>query len=48
MVVAFHDGSVYAFPGVSRQRAVAMVYAPSVGRYLNQRVKPHFQAWRVR
>lgn len=48
MVVQFKSGDRYAYLGVTRQRAVAMAYAPSVGSYLNKRVKPHFTVVRLR
>lgn len=42
MFVKFRSGRTYYYRGVSRQRAVAMAYAPSVGHYLNTKIKPHF------
>jgi hypothetical protein len=47
MIVQFTSGTQYLYRGVSRQRAVAMVYAKSVGRYLNDRVKPSFEALKL-
>ena len=53
LFVRFKSGAVYAYPGVSRQRAVACAYArrltraASVGRYINQRIKPHYQAVKI-
>lgn len=48
MVVEFKNQSRYAYIGVTRQRAVAMAYAPSVGSYLAQRVKPHYEVVRLK
>lgn len=42
MFVRFRSGTIYLYRGVSRQRAVACAYAPSVGHYLNTKIKPHF------
>jgi len=48
MIVQFKaSGAQYLYRGVSRQRAVAMVYAKSVGIYLNNRVKPNFEALKL-
>lgn len=47
MIVQFIDGSQYVYIGVSRQRAVAMTRAKSVGRYLNQKVKGHYHHRRL-
>lgn len=47
MLVRFQSGALYRYRGVSRQRAVAMVYAPSVGSYLNRRIKGHFDVERL-
>lgn len=47
MVVRFKNGQAYAYLGVTRQRAVAATYSPSVGRYINQKVKPVFPSLRV-
>lgn len=47
MIVGFKGEAVYLYRGVSRQRAVAMAHAPSVGKYLNARVKPHYEAVRL-
>ena len=44
MYVTYKNGSTYAYMGVSRQRAVAAAYSPSVGRYLNSKVKGSFAA----
>jgi hypothetical protein len=41
MVVKFKSGSAYFYEGVSRQKAVACARASSVGRYINQKIKPH-------
>jgi hypothetical protein len=42
MYVVYKGGGLYAYLGVSRQRAVAAAYARSVGRYINSRIKPTF------
>lgn len=47
MVVQYHSGVHYAYFDVSRQRAVACAYYPSVGGYINKRVKPHFKCRRI-
>jgi len=41
MVVKYRGGDVYAYLGVSRQRAVAVANAPSTGKYINERIKPN-------
>lgn len=48
MVVEFSNGTRYAYPGVTRQRAVACAYADSSGEYLNKRIKPHFEVVKLR
>lgn len=48
MYVQFRGGSGrYMYSGVSRQRAVAMLYAKSAGTYLNKKVKPYFAAVKI-
>lgn len=47
MYVVFQPASLYVYRGVSRQRAVAMTRAKSVGSYLNKKIKPHFAAVRL-
>jgi KTSC domain len=47
MYVRFGGHTLYRYDGVSRQRAVACSRAQSVGRYLNQKIKPNFQAVRI-
>jgi len=42
MYVRYKSGSVYAYLGVSRQRAVACAYHPSCGKYMAYRVKPKY------
>lgn len=42
MYVIYKSGKTYAYLNVSRQRAVACVYAKSVGTYINQKIKPSF------
>lgn len=49
LVVQFKGGETrYAYIGVSRQRAVACAYAKSSGEYLNHRIKPFFEAFKLR
>jgi hypothetical protein len=54
MYVLFRDVSLegrntlYMYRGVTRQRVVAASRAKSVGRYLNQHIKPHHDAVRIR
>jgi hypothetical protein len=48
MFVEFSDGSRYVYNGVSRQKAVACAYAESTGIYLNKRIKPKYQATKLR
>lgn len=43
MLVRYKSGHTYGYIGVSRQRAVAAAYYPSVGHYINARVKGHFE-----
>ena len=40
MIVWFGASGVYEYRGISRQRAVACALAPSVGIYLNRKIKP--------
>jgi predicted protein tyrosine phosphatase len=47
MWVRFKDNSMYCYPGVSRQRAVATARAASVGKYLNRVIKPNFPVLRI-
>lgn len=47
MYVRFKSGLVYAYIGVSRQKAVACAHAKSSGRYLNKRIKGHYPAVRI-
>lgn len=48
MLVRFKQSAVvYGYIGVSRQRAVAAAYAPSVGKYLAERIKPNYKAVKI-
>lgn len=47
MLVRFNSGSLYGYYPVSRQRAVAAALAPSPGKYLNERIKPHFECVKI-
>lgn len=44
MYVRFLSGAMYAYEGVSRQRAVAAARAQSVGGYINRVIKPNYKA----
>lgn len=44
MIVEFKNGSLYGYIGCPRQRAVALASARSVGRYLNEKIKPNYKA----
>ena len=48
MFVSFHNDSTYFYRGVSRQRAVAMSRAKSVGVYFARKIRPVFAAERMR
>lgn len=48
MIVRYKSGKLYGYLGVSRQRAVAAAYHPSTGRYINQRIKGHFEAVKLK
>jgi hypothetical protein len=48
MIVEFKGGGRYAYIGVSRQRAVAAAYHASTGKYINERIKPHFEVVKLR
>lgn len=47
MFVKFKSGFVYTYLGVSRQRVVAASRAKSVGKYINEKIKPEYDAIRV-
>lgn len=47
LFVKFKDGTVYAYTGVTRQRAVALTRAKSAGKYLNEQIKPNYKAVRI-
>jgi hypothetical protein len=47
MFVRFTGGGLYLYRGVSRQRAVAMIHAESVGQYLHRKIIPNFTAVRL-
>jgi KTSC domain len=48
MVVQFSSKDRYGYLGVSRQKAVACAFAKSTGKFLNDRIKPHYEAVRIR
>lgn len=47
MVVQFQGGTRYGYIGASRQRVVAAAHSPSVGKYINSRVKPTYPVVRL-
>jgi hypothetical protein len=47
MYITYKAGSTYVYFGVSRQKAVSAAYAPSVGQYVNHRIKGHFPAMKL-
>jgi hypothetical protein len=44
MIVWFIGGGLYRYENVPYQRAVACALAASVGKYLNQKIKPNYEA----
>jgi hypothetical protein len=48
MLVQFKGGARYAYLGVSRQKVVAAAEAESVGKYINEKIKPHYEVVRIR
>jgi KTSC domain len=48
MFVQFKGGSRYVYVGVTRQKAVHCAYADSTGIYLNERIKPKYEALKLR
>jgi hypothetical protein len=48
MLVKFKRGYVYAYLGVTRQKAVAAAHAPSTGHYINKKIKPHYAAVQIK
>jgi len=47
MLVIYQDGGEYGYLGVSRQQAVAAANAPSVGKYIAQKIKGHYKPVRL-
>jgi hypothetical protein len=47
MIVTYRNGGVYGYLGVTRQRAVAAAHSSSVGKYIAQRIKGHFEPVRL-
>jgi len=45
--VLFKERGLYMYGGISRQKVVACASAPSVGRYLRERIIPNHPAWRI-
>jgi len=52
MLVMVKSGKIYGYPGVTRQRAVALAYreklwSKSIGQYFNQMIKSNFDYMEV-
>lgn len=47
MIVEFKSGAQYGYLGVPRQRAMALADARSVGRYLNEKIKPNYKVVKI-
>jgi hypothetical protein len=47
MFVEYKNGHIYAYTGVSRQRAVATWLSHSTGQFMNKRIKPRFPSIQV-
>lgn len=47
LYVRFKSGATYVYLGVSRQRAVALAYAKSVGQYLNRVIKSAYDVIQI-
>jgi len=47
LYIKFHHGSIYRYPGVSRQRAVACRCSGSVGQYVNRKIIPNYEAIKI-
>ncbi len=45
--VKFHSGDTYHFHNVSALKHQALMAAPSIGRHLNQIIKPHHKVTKV-
>ena len=45
--VLYRHRGLYMYGAISRQKVVACATAPSVGRYLNEKVVPNHPAWRI-
>lgn len=48
LVVEFKNGSVYAYPGVTKQKYLEMLSASSPGLFLNEKIKPYHAATKVK
>lgn len=48
LIVQYKGGARYVYLGVSRQRAVAVANHPSTGKYINERIKPHYEVAKLR
>ena len=42
LVVVFHSGKEYTYPGVPRELYEDLLVAESAGRYLNSQIKPFY------
>lgn len=47
IVIWFKSGDVYRYDNAPYQRAVAAVRAPSVGRYVRNKIIPNFKAVKI-
>jgi hypothetical protein len=47
LYVQYRSGGKYKYQGVSRQRAVAVALAPSVGQYVNKKIKPNYDCVKI-
>lgn len=47
MYCLFRARGLFRYDHVSRQRVVAAASAPSVGRYVNERIIPNYPAWHI-
>lgn len=43
MVIWFKNGGLYRYDDVPYQRVVACALAPSVGKYVQQKIKPNYK-----
>ena len=48
MIVKYIHGGVYGYLGVSRQKAVAAANAPSVGRYIHNKIRGKYKPVKIK